>query len=879
MSTFDGIVEEFPQIRIDYFRTNPRFPPPRACFLSHVHSDHLQGLESLKSPFVYCSPATREILLRLEKYPHRMNFAKGILETRLQHYKHLNKLLKTIPLETPTVVELAPGNELQVTLFDANHCVGAVMFLIEGDGKAILYTGDVRSESWWVNSVVRNPILVPYTMGSRRLDRIYLDTTFATAQKPYRSFPSKAEGLKELFEKVDQYPADMVFHFNAWTFGYEDVWVALSAHLKSQVHVDNYKMRLYNSLTFSMKDRVAPQEGPALSGFICGNRFQPGCLTKSQDSRLHSCEKGTSCSGRENNDIVYITPIIHRLGEGLEMPEVGAGGGVGDLKQNHELELSDDSSFEQLMNLFGDLEDDEDLDPVALDRLKSLLFKARNSSHKSLSIDALAWQNEDMSLDNLLELLYDLAEKEEDLVLVKIAPSRSRVLPSRGDRLKLPRTITFPYSRHSSYEELCLLVEAFHPKDIYPCTVDREKWHEGLSMRALFGRFCSANIFRHDLTMIEMLKSRKTRANESAESSPISYDENSGSQSSEKGDEYLEGDTTLVEEDASLAVGQLATGKRLMPDCNDQPLKSPRLLFAAADGLPLPSRKVSRVHSLQESRRRTTADAACQTESVSSSGQAGSESNNTGASNRRNCSQTKPREYPYEPYKCKWLHCASAHTSLASLAHHINTSHNIAVTQQGVQLYGCLWQSCSSDRIQYFGSESSWIEHMRSHSGLNVSDVFDYSSAEVSQNALCSVPVARGDGDESNSVSRVRGLVGFETTTPREQRVHPHLASDVPLARHAAANNAANSADADPDDSDSPDIDSAIRRQEAYDAAIRGDWFALNGNGGTTLISARSHQRMHTHRKRGRSGRDRDDDEADRHGGSQELEHGQELEL
>lgn len=43
-------------------------------------------------------------------------------------FKHLKKLLKPIPLETPTTIELSPGNEIQVTLFDANHCAGAVMF-------------------------------------------------------------------------------------------------------------------------------------------------------------------------------------------------------------------------------------------------------------------------------------------------------------------------------------------------------------------------------------------------------------------------------------------------------------------------------------------------------------------------------------------------------------------------------------------------------------------------------------------------------------------------------------------------------------------------------------------------------------------------------
>lgn len=46
---------------------------------------------------VYCSAATREILLRLERYPCRINYAKGLLEARQQTYKHLNKVLVCIP--------------------------------------------------------------------------------------------------------------------------------------------------------------------------------------------------------------------------------------------------------------------------------------------------------------------------------------------------------------------------------------------------------------------------------------------------------------------------------------------------------------------------------------------------------------------------------------------------------------------------------------------------------------------------------------------------------------------------------------------------------------------------------------------------------------
>ena len=92
-----------------------------------------------------------------------------------------------------------------------------------------------KAEPWWVNSLARNSLVLPYTIGSRRLNKIYLDTTFAVNKNPYREFPSKANGLRELLDKVSKYPVDTVFHFHAWTFGYEEVWIALAAALNSQV--------------------------------------------------------------------------------------------------------------------------------------------------------------------------------------------------------------------------------------------------------------------------------------------------------------------------------------------------------------------------------------------------------------------------------------------------------------------------------------------------------------------------------------------------------------------------------------------------------------------------------------------------------------------
>lgn len=96
------------------------------------------------------------------------------------------------------------------------------------------------AEPWWVNSIVRQPAMIPYICGLRVLDKVYLDTTFAVNEESYRAFATKAQGLSELLAEVSKFPEDTVFHFNAWTLGYEEVWVALAAHLKSQVILNPY---------------------------------------------------------------------------------------------------------------------------------------------------------------------------------------------------------------------------------------------------------------------------------------------------------------------------------------------------------------------------------------------------------------------------------------------------------------------------------------------------------------------------------------------------------------------------------------------------------------------------------------------------------------
>ncbi|KAI0185585.1 beta-lactamase-like protein [Xylaria flabelliformis] len=489
MSTFKGIISEFPEIKVDFFRPTPGFPTPSACFLSHVHSDHLAGLETFNDTFIYCSAATREILLRLEKSSVRLNYARGILEDpRMQTYKHLEKLLKPIPLETPTTIELRSGDTIQVTLLDANHCVGAVMFLFEGSGKAVLYTGDIRCEPRFITATTQNPNIIEYSSGLKTFDRIYLDTSIVD------NYPlqTKAKGLRELLRKVKKYPKDTIFHLQAWTYGYEEVWIALSKALNSKVHVDKYKMRVFESLATKSKDnRWAAQthlakEAPALVGFTCGNSQRDGCLTCDENVRIHSCEKGMGCSVIENKPVVWIRPIVTHLKNGRDMMEVGIGGGGEDLAQpttlTHE-DISDILKFDTL--------------PEELYSYIHMLKKTLMSGRDISFIENTEGPVEE-TMPRLIKSLFRKLEAMRNPV--QQTDETATITP-------LPNVIHFPYARHSSLPELLSFVRAFRVKDITPCTFDADLWlRKGWSIGGLFGQFCSGNKFEYDTILEDRAK-------------------------------------------------------------------------------------------------------------------------------------------------------------------------------------------------------------------------------------------------------------------------------------------------------------------------------------------------------------------------------------
>ncbi|XP_029802979.1 5' exonuclease Apollo isoform X2 [Suricata suricatta] len=121
-ATMNGALIPHTPIAVDFWSLR-RAGSARLFFLSHMHSDHTVGLSSTWARPLYCSPITAYLVHR-----HLQVSKKWIraLEVGENHVLPLDEIGR----ETMTV-----------TLLDANHCPGSVMFLFEGYFGTILYTG------------------------------------------------------------------------------------------------------------------------------------------------------------------------------------------------------------------------------------------------------------------------------------------------------------------------------------------------------------------------------------------------------------------------------------------------------------------------------------------------------------------------------------------------------------------------------------------------------------------------------------------------------------------------------------------------------------------------------------------------------------------
>ena len=222
-------------------------------FLTHFHSDHYGGItKHWNMGTIYCSVPTANLVHSQLGVP--------------KQYIH------PLPLHTPTIIASSHspnGNQaITVTLLNANHCPGAIMFLFEVGTRVILHVGDFR---WNYHIMSQQTPLRPFCrvpwaniqqqqqpVHLRRIDDLFLDTTYCDAQY---CLPTQAECIHAVIDVVQQEilnaksnKAKIILLFGAYTIGKEAVYMSVAKHFKMKVYVDQRRYRILSSLEWSQED-------------------------------------------------------------------------------------------------------------------------------------------------------------------------------------------------------------------------------------------------------------------------------------------------------------------------------------------------------------------------------------------------------------------------------------------------------------------------------------------------------------------------------------------------------------------------------------------------------------------------------------------------
>eukprot|EP00095_Tigriopus_kingsejongensis_P006877 snap_masked-scaffold605_size125465-processed-gene-0.16 protein:Tk06877 transcript:snap_masked-scaffold605_size125465-processed-gene-0.16-mRNA-1 annotation:"dna cross-link repair 1a protein" len=197
-------------------------PGAQYYFLSHFHYDHYNGLRSSFSHPIVCSPITaRMIALKIKVNP---------------------KFVRALPLDEAIVIE-----NVELTLLEANHCPGAVMFLFKfTSGYTVLHCGDFRA----------TPLMEEHpALWNNSIDRVYLDTTYC---QPDYDFPTQSNVIQTTLDLVEshleRHPKTLVV-VGTYTIGKERIFTALADKFNWKIWASTEKTRILHVLQDPIIDR------------------------------------------------------------------------------------------------------------------------------------------------------------------------------------------------------------------------------------------------------------------------------------------------------------------------------------------------------------------------------------------------------------------------------------------------------------------------------------------------------------------------------------------------------------------------------------------------------------------------------------------------
>ena len=111
----------------------------KAVFITHMHGDHTNGLIHFLDLATWAAPfknADPEIFI-----PGSCDkFSSAISAWREAHGAHLNREYKFIEVNEGVVYE---DENIKVTAFRTKHCEISYAYLVEAEGKSVLFSGDL----------------------------------------------------------------------------------------------------------------------------------------------------------------------------------------------------------------------------------------------------------------------------------------------------------------------------------------------------------------------------------------------------------------------------------------------------------------------------------------------------------------------------------------------------------------------------------------------------------------------------------------------------------------------------------------------------------------------------------------------------------------
>ncbi|XP_065851646.1 uncharacterized protein [Euphorbia lathyris] len=201
-------------------------------FLTHLHSDHTQGLTSRwnRGP-LYCSRQTANLFP--PRFPEFDLNLLHIVDVGVWH--------------SISVVSPSSGSQtvLRVLPIDAHHCPGAVMFLFKGDFGCLLYTGDFRWEATNERDK-RGRALLLDAIKEDRVDILYLDNTYCN---PSFDFPPREVAAKQVVDIIESHPGhDIIIGIDS--LGKEDLLLHISHKLNTKIWVWPERLQTMHLLGF-----------------------------------------------------------------------------------------------------------------------------------------------------------------------------------------------------------------------------------------------------------------------------------------------------------------------------------------------------------------------------------------------------------------------------------------------------------------------------------------------------------------------------------------------------------------------------------------------------------------------------------------------------